>query len=674
MRFDISALRTPGKNLSNVRLELGSDGSGRVAIYGVIEAQEKITIPFTQLTWSMAPGVPNNPLPALDSPVTLDMADLVGPLATVQIPAVGSRVTTDPNKALDAFFNSDTNGSVLLLLAPAAEGQSALIWSIRRNTTDCAYLLGETVAAVTGGASNPAPADKATDVSAGAALRWTPGTYAATHNVYLGTSLADVNTAGVDQHANVSVSLAQDANTYQPVGGLQYGQTYYWRVDEVNRGPDFTVYRGNVWSFTTEPLVYPVPGVVATASSSEAIAGPDKTIDGSGLTGDLHGTGDTTMWISGKTGSLPVWIRYQFDKVYELRQMWIWNYNNIFESILGFGFKDVTVEYSTNGTDWTLLKNVPFAPAPAQDGYAHNTTVDFGGVAARYVRLTAQTNWGGTTHQAGLSEVRFLYTPTYAGHPTPSSAQTGVSPEVALQWRPGREAVTHQVYFSKDQQAVTDSKALAGTTATASFHPGALDLAATYYWKVNEVNQVTAPTGWPGDVWSFTTIGYLAVDDFESYTDADGSRIYQTWTDGYGTKTNGCQVGYDQSPFAERTTVHGGQQAMPLRYSNATAAYSEAQRTFDPAPDWTAHAVKKLALYFYGPTTSKGGSLYLKINGKKVAYAGAAADLTKAQWVLWTVDLASLGVDVQKVTSLVIGIDGAGVSGILYIDDIQLQP
>ncbi len=78
MRFDISTLRTPGKNLSNVRLDLGSDGSGRVAIYGVIESQEKITIPFTQLTWSMAPGVPNNPLPALDSPVTLDMADLVG--------------------------------------------------------------------------------------------------------------------------------------------------------------------------------------------------------------------------------------------------------------------------------------------------------------------------------------------------------------------------------------------------------------------------------------------------------------------------------------------------------------------------------------------------------------------------------------------------------------------
>ena len=71
---------------------------------------------------------------------------------------------------------------------------------------------------------------------------------------------------------------------------------------------------------------------------------------------------------------------------------------------------------------------------------------------------------------------------------------------------------------------------------------------------------------------------------------------------------------------------------------------------------------------------TRAAQLYLKIDGKKVTYAGAADDLKKAQWVLWTVDLALLGVDVKKVTSLVIGIDGAGVSGVLYIDDIQLQP
>jgi hypothetical protein len=44
--------------------------------------------------------------------------------------------------------------------------------------------------------------------------------------------------------------------------------------------------------------------------------GPEKTIDGPGLTGDLHGTEGTTMWLT--TGVGPNWIQYQFDKVYKL--------------------------------------------------------------------------------------------------------------------------------------------------------------------------------------------------------------------------------------------------------------------------------------------------------------------------------------------------------------------
>ena len=45
--------------------------------------------------------------------------------------------------------------------------------------------------------------------------------------------------------------------------------------------------------------------------------GPEKTIDGSGMTGDLHGIG-TTMWLS--AGTPPNWIQYEFDKVYKLQR------------------------------------------------------------------------------------------------------------------------------------------------------------------------------------------------------------------------------------------------------------------------------------------------------------------------------------------------------------------
>jgi hypothetical protein len=51
-----------------------------------------------------------------------------------------------------------------------------------------------------------------------------------------------------------------------------------------------------------------------------------------------------------------------------------------------------------------------FARAPGRPGYAHNTTVSFGGVPAKYVKLTIEKNWG-SLPETGLSEVRFLYIP-----------------------------------------------------------------------------------------------------------------------------------------------------------------------------------------------------------------------------------------------------------------------
>jgi hypothetical protein len=230
------------------------------------------------------------------------------------------------------------------------------------------------------------------------------------------------------------------------------------------------------------------------------------------------------------------------------------------------------------------------------------------------------------------------------------------------------------VYFGADQQAVANGAAPAQTTAETSFNPGALLLATTYSWRVDEVNETENPALWAGAVWNFTTSESLVVEDFEGYTDDEGRRIYQTWIDGWDVPANGSQVGYGQAPFAERNTVHGGRQAMPMAFDNATAAYSEAAYAFDGPQDWTAHGVKNLSLYFRGPTENTVGQMYLKINGTKVAYAGAADDLKAGQWMPWSVDLTSLGLDLKKVTTLCIGIEGAGATGMLFVDDFQLRP
>ncbi len=90
------------------------------------------------------------------------------------------------------------------------------------------------------------------------------------------------------------------------------------------------------------------------------------------------------------------------------------------------------------------------------------------------------------------------------------------------------------------------------------------------------------------------------MDDFESYTNDEGGRIYETWIDGW-TNGTGAVVGYLQAPFAERTIVHGGQQSMPMEYNNIkTPFYSEAERQFAPVQDWTVSGAMDLSLWVRG--------------------------------------------------------------------------
>jgi len=525
-------------------------------------------------------------------------------------------------------------------------------------------------------ALDPSPADVETDVPHDVVLAWTPGELANTHDVYFGTVFEDVNDASRANPLGVLVIQDQSADTYDP-GRLEFDQTYYWRIDEVNAPPDFTVFKGDVWSFTVEPFAYPIAGenITATASSSEEGRGSENTINGSGLdANDLHSRESAAMWLSISGGPQPVWIQYEFDRVYKLYEMWVWNYNVEFEHVLGFGFKDVTVEYSENGTDWTALGSFEFAQGPGQDGYAHNTTVDFGIVAAKYVKLTANSNWGGLVPQYGLSEIRFFYIPVVAREPNPASGATDMDVDnVTLSWRAGREAASHNLYFSTDEQAVIDETIspviIPADSSYVSYDTGELELGQSYYWKVNEVNEAETPT-----TWNFSTQEYLVVDDIEDYNDFEPDRVFDTWIDGWGDPTNGSQVGYAEPSFVEKTIVHGGKQSMPLSYDNSTASHSEATANVANLPvsqDWTKYGAQTLVLYFHG-TGGNTGQLYVKLNDSKVVYDGDAADIAKLQWKQWNINLASLGVNLQNVTKLSIGIDGNGASGTLYLDDIRL--
>ena len=416
-------------------------------------------------------------------------------------------------------------------------------------------------------AQNPRPLEEAVDVPRDVVLQWDAGEFAATHDVYLGTSLDDVNDG-----ADTLVSQGQAATTYDPDGLLDFGVTYYWRVDEVNAAPDNTVFKGAVWSFTTEPFAYPIADVIATSNgTSEAGVGPERTVDGSGLNAaDEHSTAAADMWLA-TGGAETLQIQYEFDQVYKLHEMLVWNYNVQFELLLGFGLKDVTVEYSENGTDWTALGDVELAQATARADYTANTVVAFDGVPAKYVRLTVNGGFG-MMGQYGLSEVRFLDIPAQAREPQPAAGATDVEVGTALSWRAGREAVTHDVYLSTDPNALV----LAGSVSETTYVPGDLQFGSTYYWRVDEVNEADAISVWAGSVWDFMAQEFAVIDGFEEYDDEE-NRIYDSWLDGWINET-GSTVGYFEEPFAETTIVNSGAQSMPLAYDNGNAPfYSETE-------------------------------------------------------------------------------------------------
>jgi len=267
-----------------------------------------------------------------------------------------------------------------------------------------------------------------------------------------------------------------------------------------------------------------------------------------------------------------------------------------------------------------------------------------------------------------------------AYYPTPTDKSADVAPTAALTWQAGLSALKHHLYLGTSLDDVTNGAAGTdkGELTDATFTPAALDSVTTYYWRVDELGP--GGTVKTGAVWSFTTS--LPVDDFESYTDDEGSRIYETWIDGW-TNGTGSTVGNTTAPFAEQRIVRSGKQAMPMDYNNVKSPfYSEAYREFSPVQNWAGSELADLKLNFCGVATNGAGALYVVVedsSGKTAVATQADPAAVKAgTWTEWKIPLSSLtGVNLAKVKKMYVGVGDrtnpvAGGAGRIYIDDIRL--
>jgi len=178
---------------------------------------------------------------------------------------------------------------------------------------------------------DPSPVHGASDVLTDAALSWSPGIVAGSHDVYFGTdyeAVRDADTSSDEYKANQNI----DANSYDPDGVLLLGTTYYWRIDEVN--PGYTDSKGDVWSFTTAAYI--------VFDDMESYCGDY------GCGNEIYDTW-RDGWENG-TSSTIVLGEYSFDPVHGGSQSMVYAYYNQFDPYYSEVDRDVGEQ-----SNWTGL-------------------------------------------------------------------------------------------------------------------------------------------------------------------------------------------------------------------------------------------------------------------------------------------------------------------------------
>ena len=424
-------------------------------------------------------------------------------------------------------------------------------------------------------AAGPSPADGAVLRETWTNLIWAPGAYATSHDVYFGENFTDVEAGTGDTF------LGNQTLTDLTIGfpgfpypeGLIPGTTYYWRIDEVDSA---NTYKGDVWSFTIAPK---------NAFNPDPINGADSV--------DL-----------------------------DVELNWA----------PGFGAKFHTIYFGENFDD---VNDAVTGTIAGQSEYKPDT-----------LKLAKTYYWrvdefeGPATHKG---DVWSFTTSGGVGGPNPANGAVDVKPTVVLNWNAGAVAASHEVYFGTNaddvRNATKSSPEYKGPKALGdeNYAPGQLLLAATYYWRIDEVNSINPDSPWAGNVWRFTTSDYFVIDDFEDY-DAGENQIWFSWHDGLGYGTpgtagyypgngTGAVVGDETTlSYTEETIVHSGSQSMPVAYDNnkqGYSKYSEVELTLSDVRDWTDEGVVELSLWFRGNPASTGNFVESPVGTFTMTASGA---------------------------------------------------
>ena len=257
---------------------------------------------------------------------------------------------------------------------------------------------------------------------------------------------------------------------------------------------------------------------------------------------------------------------------------------------------DRIADWLANG-DFCLTAGFSASVAPtAADSYANTGTAVADGTGTIVLEATPNP---GTTEQSGANNpyaflnalvVSSLTPLTTSRHPTPATGATVATPAVELQWEPGMLSSSSNVYFGQDRDrvanATTKDPEFCGNVTELSFkvgsagqpYPTGLTANKTYYWRIDEVNDLQADSPWKGEVWSFTVASLFATGPSpvggSLFADPNATL---TWTPGSGSMMHLVYFGTSLQDVQAGT---GGTAKGPVKDPTYTPGKLELNKTY----------------------------------------------------------------------------------------------
>ncbi|MCP4453254.1 MAG: hypothetical protein GY809_17475 [Planctomycetes bacterium] len=434
-------------------------------------------------------------------------------------------------------------------------------------------------------AQEPKPESGSVDILFNTEVSWRAGRDAAQHIVYIGTELDAVAEGS-------ALSVTTKTNSLDMTSlDLHVGQTYYWRVDEVNEADASTVWTGPVWRFET-PAAISVEDFECFDNVSPNR--PYQTwLDGTGYSADeffpvLYGGNGTGATIGHD----------------------IWGPNSLYRDgdIME---EDITMDGST--------QSMPFY-------YSNSTTTASAEATVNVANLQVGQDW--SKHGIGTLTLHFR------------ADSVSEALDTTLSFTGGGEAD----WFSQGGDTGWFSQ-------TAVSYDGSDAAQSRDIWA-DQVSSMQTTVSGAGTVSFYRKISSEWWDVLRFYIDGDlqgelRGEITENWH----------QVSY--------VIADPGLHALEWRYIKDGSLNLGDDCAWIDRLEWDGEG--QPATMPEGNT----GQLYVKVNGVRVDYPGTVADL---KWAKWKIDLASLGVDLQNVTTLTIGIEGDDAKGTLYLDNFRLEP